>query len=182
MAIGDWLKITCLKNLDSVCSSWRPTVVFSFMDPGTPLRNFMHYKPTHHFTYEFYDQEMSANPEAIRAIIESYFKDIKSLQIDQTTRILFHCHAGVSRSTACAYIFIHQHHRSNTGAQSFSDLMTLVNKPWPNYKICETADEILSLGGALTRPLTEYRNQFKKRLSAYRRLNRSRGLISPVNR
>nr|WP_160325565.1 dual specificity protein phosphatase family protein [Pseudomonas putida] len=177
MITGENLKITCLQNLNVTCSEWAPDVIFSFIDPGTRIKEILAYKPAKHFIYELYDQEQSADLEHMTATLKKYMNDISTLETNAKTKIIFHCHAGVSRSTAFAYIYLHYH-----GSNAFSKLLRLANKPWPNYKICEIMENLYFYTGDLTADLLRYRQQHKKRLQAYRRLNLARGLISPVKR
>ncbi|MFF7060898.1 hypothetical protein [Pseudomonas sp. NPDC008258] len=177
MITGSNLKVTCLQKLSSACEEWAPDVVFSFVDPGTRITKYLDYQPAKHFIYEIYDQEQSANLEHMASVVKQYMKDISGLEARDGTKILFHCHAGVSRSTAFVYIYLHYH-----GSNAFAKLLQLTNKPWPNYKICEMAENLYFCPGDLTADLQHYRRQYKNRLRAYRCLNLARGLTSPVKR
>lgn len=177
MITGNNLKVTCLQKLNSTCQEWVPDIVFSFIDPGTRLTEYLEYQPAKHFIYELYDQEQSANLEHMASTVKRYMRDISSLETRVGTKLLFHCHAGVSRSTAFVYIYLYYH-----GSNAFSQLLQLTNKPWPNYKICEITEELYFCAGDLTSDLQHYRQQHKNRLRAYRRLNLARGLTSPVKR
>jgi hypothetical protein len=59
----------------------------------------------------------------------------------------------------------------------FASLLTITRKPWPNRRIVEALDNRLGRGGDLMQPLDSYRAQFPRRILAYRRLNRRRGLV-----
>jgi len=92
-------------------------------------------------------------------------------------RILVHCHAGISRSTAFTYAMIA--HRAGKGNEeaSFQALLSIVNKPWPNRRIIEILDEHLGHGGKLLAPLDAMRARNPKRADSYERFNEKRGLF-----
>ncbi|WP_218813533.1 hypothetical protein [Rickettsiella endosymbiont of Dermanyssus gallinae] len=91
-------------------------------------------------------------------------------------------HAGVSRSTAFAYAALCILYASENTTDIFTRLMGITEKPWPNDRIVEEFDRVLNRGGSLTTTLKIYKGMYPLRLEAYRRLNRKRGLVSPVSR
>jgi predicted protein tyrosine phosphatase len=180
--IDESIKISCLDKLESVCQEWHPDAIFSFVDPGTNLSSYLTYAPKWHYKYSYFDQEESGDNDVIGPKVRKFLQDARFLASAGAQRILFHCHAGVSRSTACAYIYLHQHCSNADAGHPFENLMRISRKPWPNLKICELADSFLGESGSMIRPLLEYREEHPSRINVYRRLNRRRGLISPVPR
>lgn len=86
-------------------------------------------------------------------------------------RVYVHCHAGVSRSTATAYLTLARRHGAGREADAFAELLTLTVKPWPNRSLIAHADELLGCGGRLLAPLDRYRGSHPRRIEAYRRLH-----------
>jgi predicted protein tyrosine phosphatase len=60
---------------------------------------------------------------------------------------------------------------------AFADLLRITNKPWPNINVVKLADDLLARDGRLLAPLQAYRASFPRRIDAYRRLNRKRGIV-----
>ncbi|MBL8667888.1 MAG: protein-tyrosine-phosphatase [Rhodospirillales bacterium] len=71
-------------------------------------------------------------------------------------RVLIHCHAGVSRSTATAVILMAQ---QNPGREAgiFAELRRIRPRSWPNALMLKLADDMLRRDGALMVEL--YRHQ-----------------------
>lgn len=93
-----------------------------------------------------------------------------------TLRLLVHCHMGISRSTAVAYLALAIAGGSDSEADAFAELLRITTKPWPNRLVIALADAELGRGGALIAPLDAYRAAHPRRYRAYGRLNRQRGL------
>lgn len=72
-------------------------------------------------------------------------------------RLLIHCHAGVSRSTASAYLARARELGLDRADEAFRDLLRITVHPWPNRRLVQLADEVLSAGGRLLAPLDAYR-------------------------
>lgn len=67
-------------------------------------------------------------------------------------RILVHCFAGRSRSTAAAFILLCAEHGPGREADAMRELLTACERaPLPNLLMCRIADELLERGGALLR-------------------------------
>lgn len=96
------------------------------------------------------------------------------LGADGAVRLYVHCHAGVSRSTATAYLALACRQGAGREAEAFDELLSLTVKPWPNRRLIAHADALLGRGGRLLAPLDAYRNAYPRRLDAYRRLHQRR--------
>lgn len=94
-------------------------------------------------------------------------------------RLYVHCHAGVSRSTATAYLALACRHGAGREAEAFAELLRVTRKPWPNRSIVAHADELLGRGGRLLAPLDAYRAAHPRRIEAYRRLHDRRCRLDP---
>ena len=86
-------------------------------------------------------------------------------------RLYVHCHAGVSRSTATAYLALACRHGAGREGDAFDELLTVTEKPWPNRRIVAHADALLGSGGRLLAPLDAYRAAHPRRIEAYHRLH-----------
>lgn len=95
----------------------------------------------------------------------------RMLSAVRAVRCYVHCHAGVSRSTATAYLTLACRHGAGNEAAAFAELIRLTEKPWPNRSIVAHADALLARGGRLLAPLDAYRDAHPRRLEAYRRLH-----------
>ena len=69
--------------------------------------------------------------------------------------MLVHCHMGASRSTATALIALAVLHGPGNEARAFADLLTITNKPWPNYNIVAMADDLLDNQSGTTETIRE---------------------------
>ena len=78
------------------------------------------------------------------------------LRHETAARVLIHCHAGVSRSTATAIILMAQH---NAGREAgvFAELRRIRPRSWPNALMLRLADAMLHREGTLLVEL--YRHQ-----------------------
>jgi predicted protein tyrosine phosphatase len=86
-------------------------------------------------------------------------------------RLYVHCHAGVSRSTATAYMALACRHGPGREQDAFAELLRMTVKPWPNRSLIAHADELLGRRGRLLEPLDAYRAANPRRIDAYRRLH-----------
>lgn len=86
-------------------------------------------------------------------------------------RLYVHCHAGVSRSTATAYLALATRLGPGREDEAFDELLRVTVKPWPNRSLVEHADALLGRGGRLLAPLDRYRAAYPRRIEAYRRLH-----------
>ena len=86
-------------------------------------------------------------------------------------RVYIHCHAGVSRSTATAYLTLARRRGAGREGDAFAELLSLTVKPWPNRSLIAHADTLLGCDGRLLAPLDAYRESYPRRIAAYRRLH-----------
>jgi predicted protein tyrosine phosphatase len=178
------LWVTCLSRVLDTARAGAATHVVSFLDPSLP--NDSHPDLSRfacvHRKFVFYDLESGPTMDAMRANVGNFLDFLTSVPNVETTRMLFHCHAGASRSPAACYIALAYLSGAGHEEDAFAKLLTITRKPWPNLAMIREADALLGRGGAMTRPLVNYRNRYPRRLAAYRILNRRRGIVSPVAR
>lgn len=86
----------------------------------------------------------------------------------QGDRLVVHCTAGISRSTA-AFAIVCAGRRAATEAEIFRELRAIRPRAWPNSLMIALADEILGAQGRLIRELREH---YKVQLRAYPEIGR----------
>ena len=64
-------------------------------------------------------------------------------------KVLVHCRAGVSRSTATAYAILCQHSQSGMEMENLLHVQTLRDLVMPNRLIIELADKVLKRNGGM---------------------------------
>jgi predicted protein tyrosine phosphatase len=81
-------------------------------------------------------------------------RDVKRIldftsQITKKAKVLVHCRAGVSRSTATAYAILCQHTDPGLEMENLLHVETLRDLVMPNRLIIELADKVLNRQGAM---------------------------------
>lgn len=172
------IKVTCLPRAEVESVQWRARLVVSLLDPDLP--HSAHPKIEHcpHHVFLFHDQERQDATGHFERTLRPALALITDHLEGSDPRLLIHCHAGVSRSTALAYGAISILLGHGREAEAFEHLMKITRKPWPNRRVVECLDEMLGRNGALLAPLDAMRAAFPTRIDHYRRFNRRRGLAS----
>ncbi len=165
------VRIGGLHSIGTDIPSFRPTHLLGILDPFYP-------EPT------CYDQERSAramlllrfldvdvaDPDGPAAAhVESIIAFVDELRVAcgrSRPRLLVHCHAGISRSTASAYIALVREMGLDRTAEAFQHLLQVTASPWPNRRLVSLADEALAAKGRLLAPLDAYRTANRHRLVA----------------
>ncbi len=79
-------------------------------------------------------------------------------------RLLVHCHAGVSRSTASMALMLAQARPSLPAERILQGVLGIRDKAWPNLRILELGDALLGRNGTLTAAAADlYRHQLRLR-------------------
>lgn len=92
------------------------------------------------------DTEFSDMLNAIKIILSW----AESNQITINDKLLVHCHAGVSRSSAVAWFLLIKLGKEDYRT-AFQTLYKARPSIWPNTKVLEIADTLLGLNGELTK-------------------------------
>jgi len=128
------------------------THVLSILDPGWPEPvEFGLWEAHDRLLLRFYDViEPSDRMEPpgsdhVAAILEFG----RSLPKDRPVRLLVHCHAGVSRSTASAILLLAQRNPARDPNEIVGEVARQRPQAWPNLRIVEIGDRLLGRGGAL---------------------------------
>jgi predicted protein tyrosine phosphatase len=176
--VSELVKVTCLPRAQTVAAEWRARLVMSLLDPDLPKSAHPVIAGCPHHVVLFHDQERQDATGHFSQTLRPVIGLIADhLQIDNP-RLLIHCHAGVSRSTALAYGAISMLMGRGEENRAFENLLDITHKPWPNRRVVECLDEMLDRDGALLAPLDAMRARFPRRIDHYRRFNRRRGLVS----
>jgi predicted protein tyrosine phosphatase len=96
----------------------------------------------------FADTIVSDHPHAPRLQDVERILDFTS-GLTTKAKVLVHCHAGVSRSTATAYAILCQHSKPGMEMENLLHVQTLRDLVFPNGLIIELADKVLKRKGAM---------------------------------
>lgn len=176
--VSEHIKVTCLPRATSVAAEWKARLVVSLLDPDLPQSAHPSIDVCPHHVFQFHDQERQEATGHFADTLRPVLELVGGHLSDDNPRLLIHCHAGVSRSTALAYGAISILLGAGLEEEAFESLMNITHKPWPNRRVVECLDEMLGRDGALLAPLDAMRAQFPRRIDHYRRFNRRRGLVS----
>lgn len=88
--------------------------------------------------------------------IEEIIKFSLDQKKDESTKILVHCHGGVSRSTAATTALLAHAYPDWEEFALFEHLESLRPLAWPNSRMIHLADDYLGRGGRLTNALTRF--------------------------
>ena len=135
--------------------------VVSILDPTWPdPAEFALWNEHRRVVWRFDDVVETGNgyTEPTRRDVEAILALGKELVGDPVTRLLIHCHAGVSRSTATAVILMAQHNPGREG-EVFAELTRVRPRSWPNALMVRLADALLERDGALLSELRRHQRR-----------------------
>ncbi len=126
--------------------------VLSILDPDWPVPEaFGAFGEHAKLELRFHDvieptRDVTAPGEAdVRAIL-AFGRD---LQAEAASRLLVHCHAGISRSTASMALILAQAQPSLPAEALMQGILGIREKAWPNLRILEIGDAMLGRDGTL---------------------------------
>ncbi|MBD9373271.1 dual specificity protein phosphatase family protein [Rhizobium sp. ARZ01] len=180
--VARFIRVSCLPRAAQVAQEWEATHVVSLLDPELDDCHVPVIGTATHHVLRVRDQEDPGATNHFPDLIASLFETLRPIADLDDSRILVHCHAGVSRSTAMAYAFLAHRFGAGREGDAFAALLMVVNKPWPNRRIVEIIDAHLGREGRLLEPLDAMRSRHPCRLDAYHRFNARRGLFSTYSR
>lgn len=177
------IRVGGLHTIDADLSSFRPTHLIGILDPAMPEPEaYVSARTMAEMTLmRFLDHDRPEEGPALAHIETSLGAIDRAVAAARSgpARLLIHCHAGASRSTATAYLALVRQHGIDAAEAAFAELLTLTNKPWPNRRIVALADELLAARGRLLAPLEAYRAAHPQRPQAYLRLHLARARQDP---
>jgi predicted protein tyrosine phosphatase len=181
-AVREFVRVTCLRDAAVVAGDWSATHVVSLLDPELPDEYVPRISGATHHVVRLRDQENALATGHFPGTITAFFDLVLPAIEQRDSRILVHCHAGVSRSTAFAYGLIAHRFGAGREVEAFDALMSIVNKPWPNRRIIEIFDAHWQREGRLLAPLDAMRTGHPRRIDAWRRFNARRGMTGGYSR
>ncbi len=141
-----------LASLTASVARVRPKRVLTVIDPGTPVPALPEIESGNHLRLFFHDvvEAMDAatvppGEEHVRRIID-FGADLA--EPDAEGGLLVHCYAGISRSTASAYILLCRHNPGHE-AEAARLLRAQAAHAVPNRRMVELADDLLGRAGRM---------------------------------
>ena len=172
------IKVGGLHSIGAIVPEFRPTHLLGILDPSTPEPAIYDHDPDSRTTLLLRFQDIDASQpdgptaEHVREII-AFADKVRGAHARSPARLLVHCHAGISRSTASAYIALARDLGVGRADDAFRALLRVTINPWPNRRLVLLADDALGANGRLLAPLDAYRDANIDRLEsmmAYHRL------------
>ena len=160
------------------------THVLSILDPGYPdLEAFGSYGEHAKLELRFHDAidpkpgEELPEPHHVEALL-SFGRDMMAEPGDK--RLLVHCHAGVSRSTAATTLLLAQAAPELDAAAIMAEVARLREKAWPNLRMIEIGDALLGRGGTLVEAVRNRHRDMARRNPALVRFMADAGRVREV--
>lgn len=150
------------------------THVLSILDPDHPdPEAFEAYDPHHRTILRFHDiikpieGMILPEPEHVQAVLR--FGDEVAEGKDERAEghLLVHCHMGVSRSTAAMLTLMAQTQPEESEDHLFERLVEIRPQAWPNSRMVEFADDLLSRDGRLMDALRRHYGHQIQRMPRY---------------
>ena len=128
--------------------------VLSILDPEWPVPEaFGQYGEHARLELRFHDviEEAPGVIPPQPADVEKVLAFGRDLQADPaaTAKLLVHCHAGISRSTASMALILAQAKPDMPADAILQGILGIREKAWPNLRILEMGDALLGRGGSL---------------------------------
>ena len=137
--------------------------VISILDPDHPLPAAIAAYGDHarldlrfHDVIEETAEQVAPGTDDIRRILTFG----RGLPAAERIRLLVHCHAGISRSTAAMALVLAQAHPEQPAADLLQHILSKREKAWPNLRMLELGDRLLARADPLaTAAPVLYRHQ-----------------------
>ncbi len=144
------------------------THVLSILDPGYPdLEAFGAYGEHARLELRFHDAidqrpgEEMPQPEHVEALLR-FGREMAAAPGEK--RLLVHCHAGVSRSTASTLLLLAQAAPEIDAATLMAEIGRRREKAWPNLRMIEIGDAMLGRNGTLVAAVRDRHREMAKKL------------------
>lgn len=149
----DFVRFTIcgIPELGSHCEAG-VTHVLSILDPECPdPPEFEDYPPHRRIALRFHDiidplpgRRAPTSEDVVRLLAFG-----RELSDAETSHLLVHCHAGVSRSTAATALILAQAHPIRPADDVFAAVTRIRPHAWPNLRMLEFGDELLGRRGEI---------------------------------
>jgi predicted protein tyrosine phosphatase len=165
------VRIGGLHSIGTDIPEFRPTHLLGILDPlyPEPVCYELERSGRTMLLLRFFDIDVAEPEGPAAAHVEHIIAFVDKLRIEcgrLRPRLLVHCHAGISRSTASAYIALACDLGLDRADEAFRHLLQVTANPWPNRRLVSLADEALDANGKLLAPLDAYRTANRHRLLA----------------
>ena len=165
------LLICGIDELDEYCTADISHIV-SILDPGCAEPDiFRSFAPHERLDLRFHDiiDEHAGMVAPNGEDIERLLKFGRSMLDSRSTgRLLVHCHAGLSRSTAAAVLLLAQAQPDRGPEAAVNEMLQLRPRAWPNLRMIELGDESLGCEGKLIRAVRRHYADMVQRFPALR--------------
>jgi predicted protein tyrosine phosphatase len=163
------VRIGGLHSIGADIPEFRPTHLLGILDPLYPEPVCYERGRSSRATLllRFFDIDVAEPDGPATAHVENIIEFVDKVRAEcgrSRPRLLVHCHAGISRSTASAYIAFAREFGLDYAGEAFQHLLQVTANPWPNRRLVSLADEALSAQGRLLAPLDAYRTANRHRL------------------
>lgn len=145
--------VSPLSEVHNVAARERPGGVISLLSPGSEFPAIADYADEQHHRVEIHDIREEINgwtaptAEHVGGVI-AYLKRWRP-----ETPLLIHCWAGISRSTATAFVAACMHNPAADEGEIARALRRASPTAWPNTRIVALADEMLSRNGRMAKAI-----------------------------
>lgn len=165
------VRIGGLHSIAAEISAFRPTHLLGILDPEFPEPSCYEQGRDARamLLLRFFDIDVAEPDGPAAAHVQRIIAFADRLRTEcgrSRPRLLVHCHAGISRSTASAYIALARELGIDRAEEAFQHLLRVTANPWPNRRLVRLADEALAANGSLLAPLDAYRTANRDRLLA----------------
>jgi predicted protein tyrosine phosphatase len=142
-----------LSRVPELAREKKPSHVVSLLDPGTAFPLIAGYDHARHLCLEIHDIE--AEVDGLDACCDTRMKRILDFVggWGRDEPILIHCYAGISRSTATAFITACAHNPNMDEEEIALTLRQASSTASPNRRFIALADAELGRGGRMTRAI-----------------------------
>lgn len=121
--------VSCLAEARAQADTVRATHVISLLDPDISPTCIPQFPSARHHVAKLFDQERVDATSHFVEVTQTLIGILGDTLSVPESRLLIHCHAGVSRSTALAYAAINMHSSVANEHEAFSTLLTITEKP-----------------------------------------------------
>ncbi|MBH0238526.1 tyrosine phosphatase family protein [Methylobrevis albus] len=147
------IHVCSLARLEETVTRTRAQHVVSLVNAGTPMRIPAGLARDGHLFLAMNDivEVTPGMTPPGEAHVAAYLEYLESWA--RTGPLVVHCYAGISRSTAAAYIAVAALEPDRDEAELATTLRSLAPSATPNRRLVAIADEILGRGGRMTRAI-----------------------------
>lgn len=148
------IHVTPLSRLTETLERTQARHVVSLLSIGAVFERPAHLLPENALHLAMHDivEEREGFVAPARAHVESLLAFARAW--DRATPLVIHCYAGISRSTAAAYVIAAALDPQRDAVGLAQELRRLSPSATPNLRIVALADEILGRNGELTRAIS----------------------------